>query len=58
MLVSCEILVGQLKDLEENAEFFCELEKQVVDESKRLEKTEYRETMFGIEGTFKKLNID
>lgn len=48
----------QLKNLTENVEFFNELEKQVVDETKRIEKADYQENMFGIEGTFKKLNID
>lgn len=52
------VLERQISDLKENVDFFLELEKQVVDESKRAEKTEYRENMFGIEGTFKKLNID
>lgn len=35
-----------------------ELEKQVVDETKRNEKSDYEENVFGIEGTFKKLNLD
>lgn len=51
-------LANQLKDLCDNVDFFEELEKQVVDETKRTEKTDYKENVFGIEGTFKKLNID
>lgn len=53
-----ELLERQLKSLKENADFFSELERQTVDESKRTEKTDYKENVFGIEGTFKKLNID
>lgn len=52
------VLDRQLSDLTGHVDFFCELEKQIVDENKRTEKTEYRENMFGIDGTFKKLNID
>lgn len=47
------------KNIYENMEFFIEEEKQVVDEKKRLEKSKLVEEFgLGVEGTFKKLDID
>lgn len=42
----------------ENVEFFKEEEKQIVDETKRPGKPKTVEDLFGIESTFKNMNID
>lgn len=44
--------------LEENQDFFEELGKQTTDESKRLKKSTDLDEIFGLEGSFKKLEVD
>lgn len=44
--------------LEEKFEFFEELEKQITDETKRVRKSSDVDQIFGLEGTFKMLDID
>lgn len=44
--------------LENNMEFFKEHAKQITDESKRIEKSTDFNKIFGLEGTFKKLEVD
>lgn len=39
-------------------DFFIEDEKYGVDEKKRIGKPQNNESLFGIEGTFRQLNID
>ncbi|XP_045468478.1 alpha-tocopherol transfer protein-like [Harmonia axyridis] len=46
------------KIFEENEEFFKEQEKQITDESKRLEKLDNYSNIFGLDGTFRKLELD
>lgn len=48
----------QKRNILENAEYFLEEERLVVDESKRVGKSVMDKEIFGIEGTFKKLTID
>lgn len=47
-----------LKMLLENEEILRSLDQQKVNESKRLGKSKYDKTIFGIDGNFKKLEID
>lgn len=46
------------KLLDQNMEFFKEQERQTNDESKRVEKSTDFNKIFGLEGTFKKLEVD
>jgi hypothetical protein len=58
-LASCEELqADNLKNLLENYDFFKWHDSQKVDESKRFGKPKNVSTIFGVEGTFKKLEID
>jgi hypothetical protein len=61
VLCSCYpflILADNLKNLLENYDFFKWHDSQKVDESKRFGKPKNVSTIFGVEGTFKKLEID
>ncbi|KAB0791292.1 hypothetical protein PPYR_03092 [Photinus pyralis] len=52
-------LYGEVKAMVlENMDFVMEDEKKVADESKRLQKSNKFDSLFGIEGTFKRLEID
>lgn len=42
----------------ENADYFVQDEKNIAEESKRLGKPRSMNDVFGVEGTFKKLDID
>ncbi|GJQ85279.1 hypothetical protein Trydic_g23178 [Trypoxylus dichotomus] len=56
---SIDKLIEKTKEnLLANKDFFIEDEKQKADESKRVGKSKYAEDVFGIDGTFKKLDID
>ncbi|KAL3271231.1 hypothetical protein HHI36_021725 [Cryptolaemus montrouzieri] len=56
---STEVLLEKGRStLEKNEEFFKMQEKQVTDESKRVEKAKDYNKIFGLEGTFKKLEVD
>ncbi|KAH0814822.1 alpha-tocopherol transfer protein-like isoform X1 [Tenebrio molitor] len=58
-LPSCEELQADtLKDLLENFDFFKWQNSQKVDESKRFGRPKNVSTIFGVDGTFKKLEID
>ncbi|XP_068892786.1 uncharacterized protein [Tenebrio molitor] len=58
-LPSCEELQADtLKDLLENFDFFKWQNSQKVDESKRFGWPKNVSTIFGVDGTFKKLEID
>ncbi|XP_044763532.1 alpha-tocopherol transfer protein-like [Coccinella septempunctata] len=55
----CNVLGEQMRAmLEKNVEFFKDQEKQINDESKRVEKSTDFNKIFGLEGTFKKLEVD
>lgn len=45
-------------NLRENQDFFIKEQQQLVDESKRPGKPESVNSIFGVEGSFKKLDID
>lgn len=54
-----ELYEKVLKNLEENREFFLAEEKEMrIDESLRPGKAKSAKDLFGIEGSFKKLDID
>lgn len=56
---SCQILAEkQMKLLEKYRDFFLEDQKLLVDESKRPGKPKTTTELFGVEGTFKKLDLD
>nr|XP_023019641.1 alpha-tocopherol transfer protein-like isoform X2 [Leptinotarsa decemlineata] len=55
---SLKILHEYKVQMTENTEFFKFQESQIVDELKRAEKSEFASEVFGINGTFKKLQLD
>ena len=46
------------KKVEENRDFLMEQEKYRSDESKRIGKPKTADELFGMEGSFRKLNLD
>lgn len=52
------ILDQSLKEILENKEMLEFLDSQCIDESKRLNKSRNLENIYGLEGNFKKLDID
>ncbi|XP_044763483.1 alpha-tocopherol transfer protein-like isoform X3 [Coccinella septempunctata] len=58
-LEPCKVLGEQMRAmLEKNEQFFKDQEAQITDESKRVEKSTDLNKIFGLEGTFKKLEVD
>ncbi|KAK9754082.1 CRAL/TRIO domain [Popillia japonica] len=53
-----ELHAKQIKLLEENAQYLIEEEAEIADETKRTEKSKNSDAIFGIEGSFKKLDFD
>jgi len=53
-----ELTEDMAKIFLENRDFFLESEKHGVDESKRVEKSRNFDSLFGVEGSFRQLNID
>ncbi|KAI4454618.1 alpha-tocopherol transfer protein-related [Holotrichia oblita] len=53
-----ELHAKQVKLLEENAQYLIEEESEIVDETKRTEISKNKDAIFGIEGSFKKLDFD
>ncbi|KAF5284628.1 hypothetical protein FQA39_LY16986 [Lamprigera yunnana] len=53
-----ELYEATKRRIADNAKYIEKYEREVVDESKRMEKTHNVKTLFGTEGSFKKLDID
>ncbi|KAI4454617.1 alpha-tocopherol transfer protein-related [Holotrichia oblita] len=53
-----DLIKIQNKNILENAQYFIEDEKRIVDESKRTGSPKTGDDIFGVEGSFKKLSID
>lgn len=56
--INASISAGQIKEFQRSETYFKEEELDIADEKKRIDRSKNTTETFGIEGSFKKLDID